>query len=145
MFSRGIRGATTVAKNEEESILSAITELLTAIQQENPSMAPEDLSSALFTVTDDITAAFPARAARGMGWTNVPLMCAREIPVKNSLPLCIRVLLTWNTALTQKEIKHVYLRQAAALRPDLAFSFNTESSGQENANHPDEYTGGESK
>lgn len=145
MFSRGIRGATTVAKNEQESILAAIKELLIAIQQANPSLSPEDLSSVLFTVTDDITAAFPARAARQMGWTHVPLMCAREIPVENSLPLCVRVLLTWNTPLTQKEIKHVYLRQAAALRPDLAFSLNTEPSGQENADLPDGTIGGESK
>ena len=121
MFVRGIRGATTTENNEEDAILAATGELLSAIQKANPSLLCEDLASALFTVTPDLTAVHPAKAARQMGWTSVPLMCALEIPVDGSLPLCIRVLLTWNTPLTQKEITHIYLRQAAALRPDLAF------------------------
>jgi chorismate mutase len=130
MYSRGIRGAITIEKNESETILASTRELLAAILQANPSLSPEDLSSAIFTVTPDITAAFPARAAREMGWTGVPLMCAQEIPVEGNLPLCIRVLLTWNTPLMQKDIQHVYLRQAASLRPDLAFSLNSQPSGQ---------------
>ncbi|NLF52671.1 MAG: chorismate mutase [Leptolinea sp.] len=125
MYARGIRGAITVEMNEEEAILEATGDLLKAIQQANPSLAPDDLASALFTMTHDLTAVHPAKAARQMGWTTVPLMCAQEIPVEESLPLCIRVLLTWNTTLDQKEINHVYLRQAAALRPDLAFALNT--------------------
>ncbi len=125
MFARGIRGAITVEKNEEDDILQATRELLETIQQANPTLAPDDLTSALFTMTHDLTAVHPAKAARQMGWTNVPLMCAQEIPVENSLPLCIRVLLTWNTTLDQKDVNHVYLRQAAALRPDLAFIFNS--------------------
>ncbi len=128
MFVRGIRGAITVETNDEEAILKATRELLEAIQQANPTLAADDLASALFTMTHDLTAVHPAKAARQMGWTTVPLMCAREIPVEESLPLCIRVLLTWNTPLEQKDINHVYLRQAAALRPDLAFVFNTNRS-----------------
>ncbi|GAP21315.1 chorismate mutase [Leptolinea tardivitalis] len=119
MFVRGIRGATTVEENTEEAILTATRDLLAAIQEANPTLTPDDLASALFTVTDDLTAAYPARAARQMGWTSVPLMCAREIPVTGSLPLCIRVLLTWNTPLSQKDIKHIYQRNAEILRPDL--------------------------
>lgn len=119
MFVRGIRGAITVDKDEEQSILTATQELLAAIQEANPSLAPDDLASALFTVTADLTSVHPARAARQIGWTSVPLMCAQEIPVAGSLPLCIRVLLTWNTPLSQKDIKHIYLKKAVALRPDL--------------------------
>ncbi len=126
MFVRGIRGATIAEKNEEESILAATREMLAAIQQANPSLSSDDLASALFTVTHDLTAVHPAKAARQLGWTSVPLMCALEIPVDGSLPMCIRVLLTWNTPLTQKDIVHVYLRQAEALRPDLAFHLREE-------------------
>jgi chorismate mutase len=126
MFVRGIRGAITVEKNEEEAILAATRELLTALHKANPSLSPDDLASVLFTVTSDLTAVHPAKAARQMGWNSVPLMCAQEIPVDGSLPLCIRVLITWNTSLTQKEITPVYLRQAAALRPDLAFDLKEE-------------------
>src|SRR5512133_2328044 len=127
MFVRGIRGATTVENNEEDAILAATRDLLSTIQKANPSLSVEDLVSAFFTVTPDLTAAHPAKGARQLGWTSVPLMCALEIPVEGSLPMCIRVLLTWNTPLTQKEITHVYLRQAAALRPDLAFDLKEET------------------
>jgi chorismate mutase len=120
MFVRGIRGAITTEKNDGEAILAATNELLNAILKANPTLSPEDLSSVLFTVTTDLDAVYPAKAARQLGWDLVPLMCAQEIPVKGSLPMCIRVLITWNTSLTQKEINHVYLRQAVGLRPDLA-------------------------
>jgi chorismate mutase len=125
MFARGIRGAITVEKDDEQAVLTATGELLAAIQEANPSLAPDDLASALFTVTSDLSSVHPARAARQIGWTSVPLMCAQEIPVTGSLPFCIRVLLTWNTSLSQKDIKHIYLKKAVALRPDLS------SSGQE--------------
>jgi chorismate mutase len=82
-------------------------------------MRPEDVGSALFTVTDDLTSTFPAQAARQMGWGLVPMLCAREIPVPNSLPRVIRVLVHWNTEKAQNEITHVYLRDAVKLRPDL--------------------------
>ncbi len=119
MSVRGIRGATTVAENETEIILQATRELLEAIMKENPGFKPEDVGSAIFTVTEDLTATFPAQAARQMGWSMVPMMCAREIPVPGSLPKAIRVLVHWNTDTPQVEVKHVYLRDAVKLRPDL--------------------------
>lgn len=116
---RGVRGATVVSADQSNEILNATRELLAAILEANPSMEPADLASGLFTLTEDLCAAYPAQAARQMGWDEVPLMCAREIPVPGSLPRCIRVLLHWNTDLPQAEIHHVYLGEAASLRPDL--------------------------
>ena len=116
---RGIRGATTVAADEPELILQATRELLEEILAENEGMRPEDVASAIFTVTDDLASTFPAQGARQMGWGLVPMLCAREIPVPNSLPRVIRVLVHWNTDLPQDEITHVYLREAVKLRPDL--------------------------
>jgi chorismate mutase len=116
---RGIRGAIDVTDDQPEAILSATRELLEKISLANPTLQPVDLASILFTVTDDLISTYPAQAARQMGWTQVPLMCACEIPVPESLPRCLRVLLHWNTDLPQKEIHHVYLHGAAALRPDL--------------------------
>jgi chorismate mutase len=119
MTIRGIRGATTVSVDQPDLILQATRELLEAILDENPGMRPEDVASAIFTVTDDLASTFPAQAARQMGWELVPMLCAREIPVPDSLPRVIRVLVHWNTELPQSEIKHVYLREAVKLRPDL--------------------------
>ena len=116
---RGIRGATTVAADEPDQILQATRELLEEILTENEGMRPEDVASALFTVTDDLVSTFPAQGARQMGWGLVPMLCAREIPVPGSLPRVIRVLVHWNTDLPQNEITHVYLRDAVKLRPDL--------------------------
>ena len=116
---RGIRGATTVSADDPELILEATRELLEAILQQNEAMDPEDVASALFTVTDDLASTFPAQGARQMGWGLVPMLCAREIPVPNSLPRVIRVLVHWNTELKQNKITHVYLREAVKLRPDL--------------------------
>ena len=119
MSTRGIRGATTVLADEPELILQATRELLEAILKENLGMTPEDVGSAIFTVTDDLASTFPAQAARQMGWSMVPMMCAREIPVPGSLPKVIRVLVHWNTETPQSGVKHVYLRGAVKLRPDL--------------------------
>ena len=119
MTIRGIRGATTVSADQPELILQATRELLEAILDENLGMRPEDVASAIFTVTDDIVSTFPAQAARQMGWDLVPMICAREIPVPDSLPRVIRLLVHWNTDVSQPEIKHVYLRDAVKLRPDL--------------------------
>ena len=116
---RGIRGATTVTADEPELILQATRELLEEILAENEGMRPEDVASAIFTVTDDLNSTFPAQGARQMGWGLVPMLCAREIPVPNSLPRVIRVLVHWNTELKQNEITHVYLKDAVKLRPDL--------------------------
>ncbi len=119
MSIRGIRGATTVTADQPDLILQATCELLGAILQENEGLNLEDVASLLFTVTDDLNSTFPAQGARQMGWGLVPMMCAREIPVPNSLPRVIRVLVHWNTETLQSEIKHVYLRDAVKLRPDL--------------------------
>ena len=116
---RGIRGATPVTADEPDLILQATRELLEEILAENEGMRTEDIASALFTVTDDLASTFPAQGARQMGWGLVPMMCAREIPVPGSLPRVIRVLVHWNTKVSQQEITHVYLRDAVKLRPDL--------------------------
>ena len=115
---RGIRGATTVEANTVEAILTATAELLARIVEANE-VDFRDIASALFTVTPDLTAAFPARAARDLGWRDVPLLDAQEVPVPGSLPGCVRVLIHWNTDKTQREIHHVYQRGAAVLRPDM--------------------------
>lgn len=82
---------------------------------------PQDIASAVFTVTEDLDAAFPAVAARGLsGWKDVPLLCVREIPVPGSLGHCIRILIHWNTDRPQAEIRHVFLRGARHLRPEWA-------------------------
>ena len=117
---RGIRGATTVTADEPDLILQATRELLEEVLAENEGMQPEDIASAIFTVTDDLVSTFPAQAARQMGWDLVPMLCGREIPVPSGLPFVIRVLVHWNTELAQSEIKHVYLHDAVKLRPDLA-------------------------
>jgi len=115
---RGVRGAITISQDTPEEIAKATRELLTALIQKNDFVL-EDIASAHFTVTPDITSAFPAQSARMMGWTQVPLMCSQEIPVPGALPRCIRVLLHVNTDKSQAEIKHVYLGEAANLREDL--------------------------
>jgi len=120
MTVRGIRGAITADNDQPEAILQATRELLEAILEANPDLLPEDIASVFFTVTQDLHSVYPAQAAREMGWEAVPLMCAQEIPVPNGLPFCIRVLIHWNTSLASQAIHHVYLRQAASLRPDLA-------------------------
>lgn len=117
---RGIRGAVTAESDQPDQVISATARLLQALLTANPSLDPADLASALFTTTADLTSVYPAAAARQMGWQQVPLMCAQEIPVPGSLSLCIRVLLHWNTDLAQNQVQHVYLGQAASLRPDIA-------------------------
>lgn len=120
MYARGIRGATTVTRNDAEEILHATTKLLQEIVVQN-AVQPEQIANIWITMTEDLNATFPARAIRAMeGWDLVPLMCAIEIPVKGSLPLCIRLMVTINTDKEQHEIRHVYLNEAIALRPDLS-------------------------
>jgi len=120
MAVRGVRGATTAIEDTAEAILAATRGLLLAMLQANPGLRAEDIASAFFTVTDDLRAAFPAQAARQLGWTETPLLCAQEIPTPGSPERCIRVLLLWNTRLRQKQVRHVYLGEAARLRPDLS-------------------------
>jgi len=119
MAIRGIRGAITIREDEKENVLSATRELLEAILTANHALKTEDIASALFTTTGDIVSVYPALAARQMGWDHVPMLCAREIPVPGGLPMCVRVLIHWNTDKEQDEIQHVYLREAVRLRPDL--------------------------
>lgn len=118
MNCRGIRGATEVEANDADSILAATRELLEHIVAANNLMV-KDLASVIFTVTPDLDAAYPARAAREMGWVNTPLLCMQEMAVVGSLSRCIRVLLHWNTDLAPDQIQHIYLGQARSLRPDL--------------------------
>lgn len=115
---RGIRGAITVEHNDAAEIKEATQELLHKILVDND-LKTEDIASAIFTVTPDLNAGFPAASAREIGWDLVPLLCTTEIPVSNGLPYCIRVLLHANTERAQGEIRHVYLRRAAELRKDL--------------------------
>ncbi len=119
MACRGIRGATTVETNTREEILLATRQLLALMIRLND-VQPEDVSSALFTVTRDLDAEFPAFAARQLGWLDVPLMCSYEIHVPGSLQRCIRIMINWNTDKTQKKIVHPYLKEAKRLRPDLS-------------------------
>lgn len=108
-----------MARNDATEILSATDELLRALIEANE-LQPDDIVSALFTVTSDLDAAFPARAAEDFGWNIVALLHAREIPVPGSLPLCIRLLVHAYTSRSRAEIKHCYLRGATVLRPDRA-------------------------
>jgi chorismate mutase len=119
LYCRGIRGATTVEHNTREEILAATTEMLQILIQRNALQA-EDIASAIFSVTDDLDAEFPALAARKLGWTEVALMCSREIPVPHSLRKCIRVLLHVNTMRSAVEIQHVYIHGAVNLRPSFS-------------------------
>ena len=114
---RGLRGATTAAANTGQAILDATAELLRALQEAN-GFQPEEVESAIFTSSPDLTAEYPARAARLLGWSDVPLLGAAEVPVPDGVPRCIRVLLHFYTAKPQRELKHMYLRDAAKLRPD---------------------------
>jgi len=108
-----------VPRNESAEILAATDELLRALIEANE-LQPDDIVSALFTVTSDLDAAFPARAAEDFGWNIVALLHAREVPVPGSLPMCIRLLIHAYTSRSRTEIKHCYLRGATVLRPDRA-------------------------
>ncbi|KYZ76124.1 chorismate mutase [Anaerosporomusa subterranea] len=115
---RGARGATTVETNERQEIIAAVGELLSALIQEND-IQIQDIGAAIFSSTPDIDAAFPAAGARQLGWTEVPLFGTQEIDCPTGVPQCIRVLILWNTELSQQSIKHIYLKNASVLRPDI--------------------------
>ena len=119
MVLRGVRGATTIEQNAEAVILSATEELLAKMIEVN-GIEPEVVASVFISATDDVTAGFPAKALRRFpGWTYVPVMCMQEMHVPNSLKYCVRVMMHVNTDKTQKEIVHIYLKDAQTLRPDL--------------------------
>ncbi|MEJ8778121.1 chorismate mutase [Pseudogracilibacillus sp. ICA-222130] len=118
-MTRGFRGATTVTENNANEILHETAKLVKEMVRVN-GIQPDDISHVFFSVTDDLNASFPAKAARELdGWTHVPVMCMREIDVPNSLPKCIRVMLVATTPLKQHEVTHIFLNDAIKLRPDL--------------------------
>ena len=119
MTCRGIRGAITASTNYVEDILQATRKLLEQIVEAN-GIDHADLAGVIFTATSDLDSAYPAQAARAMGWTEVPLLCTQEMAVPRSLERCIRVLILWNTDRSPAEIRHVYLGRARELRPDLS-------------------------
>lgn len=116
-----VRGATTIANDTPEAVMAATEELLSELFNRNR-IRPESLVSIVFTVTSDITSEFPAAAARKMGLTSTPLICAQEIVKSGSLPLCIRILIHFYTDLEKSKLQPVYLREAVKLRPDLVFN-----------------------
>ena len=118
IVNRGVRGATTVEDNSREAILRGARQLLALMIRRND-ISAEDVASVIFSVTSDLNAEFPALAARQLGWLDVPLLCTNEIDVPGALGRCVRILVNWNTDKPQKEIKHVYIREARQLRPDL--------------------------
>lgn len=123
MRCRGIRGATTVERNNAQEILDATHELLAALVDANQ-IDVENVASVIFTTSPDLDAAFPAVAARAFGWDQVALMCMHEIGVPGSLERAIRVLIHYNTEKSLREMRHVYLRRAVDLRPDWAYRSN---------------------
>ncbi|MFA6988675.1 MAG: chorismate mutase [Candidatus Gastranaerophilaceae bacterium] len=119
IYNRGVRGATTVNNNEYLEIEESTIELLKEIIDKNE-IEKDSISHVIFTLTHDLNAGFPAKAARiHLDWSDVPMICTQEIPVPNSLEKCIRVLIVINTTKKHKEIKHIYLRNAKNLRPDI--------------------------
>ncbi len=118
MHVRGIRGAITVGANTEHAILEATRSLLAEMVHSND-VETDEIAAVVFTTTPDLNAAFPAEAARRLGWQNVALMSGVEVDVPGALARCIRVLILWNTPRAQEEIVHVYRNGAEVLRPDL--------------------------
>ena len=115
---KALRGATTVATDDAALLAEATQELLRALVQRN-ALQPSQVISAFFTCTSDLTSAYPAQAARDMGWTQVPMLCGVELPVRGAFPRCIRVLVHVELPVDASEPRHAYLRAAAALRGDL--------------------------
>jgi chorismate mutase len=119
MCCRGVRGATTADENSRDSILKATRQLLALMIRQNGIVA-SDVASVTFSTTVDLNTEFPALAARQLGWLDVPLLCTNEIDVPGSLRQCVRILILWNTEVPQHQIKHIYLKGAVQLRPDLS-------------------------
>ena len=119
MAVRGIRGAISVEADDPAQIREANRELMEEVLKRNEISDFDEIISAVFTTTNDLVSAFPAEAARHIGMPTVPLLCALEIPVPGSMPRCIRILLHVNSDRKPSEIEHVYLKDAAKLRPDM--------------------------
>ncbi|NLY85882.1 MAG: chorismate mutase [Tissierellia bacterium] len=120
MGTVAIRGAITVDNNSVESILEATSELLIEIEKKNH-LVRDRVISIIFSCTSDLDKAYPAKAARQLGYLNAALMCFNEMYVEGSIDKCIRVMILYNSDMEQKDVKHIYLRDAKALRPDLSF------------------------
>lgn len=119
MTVRGLRGATTVERDEAESVLEATENLVKEVAQANQ-VQPEDIISVLVSTTPDVRSTFPAKAVRSIeGWKYVPVMCTHEMDVPGGMPLCIRILMHANSEVPQKEVVHIYQNEAIKLRPDL--------------------------
>jgi chorismate mutase len=116
---RAVRGAIQVEANEREEILAGTKELVTEVMNRNY-LRLDEVISVLFSTTPDLDAEFPAVAARQAGFTEAPLMCCQEIPVPGALPRVVRLMMHVDTELKRPEVRHVYLRGAAALRLDIA-------------------------
>ncbi|QGG49418.1 chorismate mutase [Heliorestis convoluta] len=118
IYHRGLRGAISVEENTKEAIHEATRKLLLEMMRAND-VQIEDIASVIFTATADLNADFPAYVAREMGFQSVPLLCAREMDVPGAMERCIRLLMHVNTTKKQEEVLHIYLGEAAKLRPDL--------------------------
>jgi chorismate mutase len=118
MMFRGVRGATIAHENTREAIMNATEELLRRLIEVN-GIDEEQVASVIFTSTPDLTAAFPAAAARHIGWTRVALLGAQEIDTPEGMKRCIRVLIHWNTERPLNDVRHVYMRGTETMRPDL--------------------------
>lgn len=119
MAVRAVRGAVQIDRDDVDELHEATAELVTAVMERN-GLTLDDMISVIFTVTPDLTSDFPAHAARRMGFTDVPLMCSTEIPVTGAMPRVIRLMAHVETDKSRRQIQHVYLRGAAALRRDIA-------------------------
>ena len=119
MAVRAIRGAIQVDANQRAAVLEGTAELVTEVMMRN-GLAPDDVISVVFTATPDLTAEFPALAARKIGFQDVPLLCASEIDVPGALPRIVRLLMHVETGKPRSALQHVYLRGATALRLDIA-------------------------
>lgn len=114
----GIRGATTIVQDNEEEVIRGTIELLKEILKAN-SLDKDKLTAIFFTCTRDIVSAYPAKAARHIGFTDIPLMCFQEMLVEGSLGKCIRVCVFYDGDISKKDVRHIYLNEAMKLRPDL--------------------------
>ncbi|MBM3167165.1 MAG: chorismate mutase [Chloroflexi bacterium] len=118
MWCRGIRGATAVPENSRDAIIAASRELLQQMVDAN-GVKIDDVACILFTTTPDLNAAFPAAAARELGWLQVPLLCSQEMDVPDGFPHCLRILMLFNTEKRNEDIVHLYLRGTEVLRDDM--------------------------
>ena len=118
MLLRALRGATICGENSKEEIIAKTAELLQEMIKRND-IRPEDIVDIVFTATEDLTADFPAAAARRIGLTRVPLLCAKELSVEDSTRMCVRILMHFYTRKNPHELRHPYLEGARQLRADL--------------------------